>query len=261
MTLPAAGHFDDERWQQRWEQTHQLYMPGRDAALGAVLDLVEIADADSDRPLDLLDVAGGPGPFAIAAATRFPTVNVTLADIDPALLALAGMTIARLGLERRVHTVTVDLTGPAWGDTARGPFDIIVVVMALHWFEPQRIEAVYEEAFRMLRPGGFLVNIDRIPDGGLNDLTANIDRLRRSDRARQLAHGAETWDQWWTAFGNDDRVADLVATRHQLFTRTHQSAESHPDRPWHVGALRRAGFSAFGEVWRKHVDAAIIARR
>lgn len=261
VARPAAGRLDDTRWQQRWEQTHQLYLPGRDAALGAVFDLVEIADADSDRPLHLLDLAGGPGRVAIAAATRFATMRVTLADIDPALLALAGMTIARLGLERRVRTVAVDLTSPAWGDTACGPFDVIVVVMALHWFEPQRIEAIYAKAHQMLRPGGFLVNIDRIPDGGLNELTVNIDRLRQSARAQQVVHGAETWDQWWTAFGGEEQVAAVVATHHRLFAGTYRSAECHPDRPWHLGALRRAGFTAVGEVWREHVDAAIVASR
>lgn len=260
VTDPAAAPFDDARWQQRWERTHRLYLPGRDGALNAVFDLVEVVDVKPDRPLHLLDLAGGPGPLAIAAATRFPTMRVTLADIDPALLFLAQTTIERLDLGRRLDTVTVDLTTPAWAASAGGPFDLIVVMMGLHWFEPIRIEVIYREGREMLRPGGLFVNIDRIPDSGLDDLTAGIDRLRQADRAQQVAKGAETWDQWWAAFRSEARVGDLVTAPDRLFAVTH-SAECHPDRRWHLDALRRAGFGEVGEVWRQHADAALVGRR
>lgn len=256
-----ADGFDDALWQRRWERTHQLYLPGRDAAVDAVFDLVGLAEIASDRPLRLLDLAGGPGPLAFAAAKRFPTMSVTVADIDPALLALAASTIDRLGLRGSVDTVTVDLASPAWGDQVVGPFDVIVVMMALHWFDSDRIEAIYREALLLLRPGGLLVNIDRIPAGGHGALTAEIDELRRADRAQRVGDGAETWDQWWAAFREQPHVADLAAMRDRLFAATHGSAECHPDRRWHLGAMRRAGFAEVGEVWREHADAAVVATR
>lgn len=255
---PPGGEADDARWQQRWERTHELYLPGRDAAMSATLDLLAVA-ADG-RPSRLLDLAGGPGPLAISAATRFPTIRVTLADIDPVLLALAAATIRRLGLDRRVEIVVVDLANPTWVTSAGGPFDAIVVVMALHWFEPHRIREIYEEAGRLLRPGGVFVNVDRIADPGFAEFTADIDAHRTSRRARKVGDGAETWETWWAAM-REDHVPDLFAARDRLFADRSPSAECHPDLPWHLDALRAAGFSEAGVLWREHADAAVAATR
>lgn len=76
-----------------------------------------------------------------------------------------------------------------------------------------------------------------------------------------VAEGAETWDQWWAAFRNEARVADLVAARDRSFALAHRSAECYPDLRWHLGALRRAGFGEVGEVWREHADAVVVGRR
>lgn len=258
--MSYEGPIDAEAWLARWDRAHALYMPGRASMVDAVLEIVTAAAGGGDT-VRVLDLAGGPGSMALAVATRIPQAEVTLLDVDPVLLALASLTVERRALGERIVTVAGDLTSPDWLGVAGGPFDVVVVVMALHWFGPDRLRAIYTEARRALRPGGALVNADRIPDGGLDQLTARIDGDRRARRQRRVEGGVDDWASWWSALGREPSMASLLAVRDAAMASIPRSAEFHPDVAWHLDALHAAGFIEAGVIWRHAADAAVVAVR
>src|SRR5689334_11981958 len=93
---------DAAAWQESWDRQQEAYLPDREHRFEVMLDAV---DAVRDTaPPRLLDLAGGTGTISLRALRRFPDAEVTLIDLDPALLALAA---ASLG--DRATVVTADL--------------------------------------------------------------------------------------------------------------------------------------------------------
>jgi len=248
-------------WLHRWEEHQRLYLPGRAAAVEAMLDVIEAAARPRpDRPLRLLDLAGGPGPFTAAAARRFPHAEITLLDVDPILLALADTTMAALGLEDRVKIAVADLSTPAWVGEIEGPFDAAVAVLALHYFEPGRLRRLYAEIRTLLGPSGLLLNTDCVPDPGAPSMTGALDQHLASGRHQAIASGAEDWADWWRSVRLDPAVADLVPVGGAGDSAIATSAEVHPDLDWHLEVLQAAGFAEAGLTWRYLTSATICAR-
>jgi hypothetical protein len=92
--------------------------------------------------------------------------------------------------------------------------------------------------------------------------TPSLDALARElDRRRAERHGGEgeDWRTWWEAVRTDPDLSDAVAARERL-------AYEHPDASEnglavHEQALREAGFSEIGVLWRKGTDAVLAALR
>ncbi|MEV6691987.1 methyltransferase [Micromonospora sp. NPDC051196] len=80
-----------DAWQESWDRQQEAYLPDREQRFAAMLDAV---DAIRDTaPPRLLDLAGGTGTISLRALRRFPDAELTLVDLDPALLALATATL------------------------------------------------------------------------------------------------------------------------------------------------------------------------
>lgn len=82
----------------------QLMSASQESVAEQVLAAIDLGDVRH-----LLDVGGGNASFAIAAATRWPELQVTVADL-PAVAELAQQRVASLGLGDRITTVGVDFT-------------------------------------------------------------------------------------------------------------------------------------------------------
>ncbi|MFI5915103.1 class I SAM-dependent methyltransferase [Dactylosporangium sp. NPDC051541] len=261
--------------QESWDRQQEGYMPDREERFGAMLDAV--AATAGPGPVRLLDLAGGTGSITLRALRRFPAVEATVLDLDPALLAIAEATFAEPshaepshagpsdaepGRTGRVAVVAADLSAAGWVDALpRREYDAVLTATALHWLPGERVSGLYGEIRQLLRPGGIFVNVDHIPDDGLPTLTKQLLAAEETVRnARYAAGAALSWARWWEHLATIEELAPLVARRHEIYPTGH-AAEFTPSLAWHVDALRAAGYSEAGVLWRGGPDAAVAGVR
>jgi trans-aconitate methyltransferase len=246
-------------WQESWDRQQESYLPDREHRLAAMLDAV---DAVTDgAPPRLLDLAGGTGTITLRALGRFPDAEATVLDQDPVLLA-----IARATLSGRVTVITADLATAGWTGALARPddrgYDAVLTATALHWLPAERVAALYAEVRDVLRPGGVFVNADHMPDESLGDLTKRL--IARADACREARYAtgaALSWRDWWQRVAADPALAPLLAERDRIYPADHHSAEWTPPAGWHLDALREAGFTEYGVLWRGGADAAVAGVR
>ncbi|MEV4202320.1 class I SAM-dependent methyltransferase [Micromonospora globbae] len=246
---------DASAWQESWDRQQEAYLPDREHRFAAMLDAV---DATTDgAPPRLLDLAGGTGTISLRTLARFPGADVTLLDLDPALLAIAEASLAG-----RATVVTADLGRPDWvAGLPHREYDAVLTATALHWLPADRLARLYAEIRDVLRPGGILVNADHMPDDALPGLTKRLAARAEARRTARYAAGAAlSWSQWWERAAADPALAPLVERRHAIYPSGH-SPEWTPPASWHLTALTDAGYTEVGTLWRGGADAAVVAVR
>jgi SAM-dependent methyltransferase len=250
---------DWQRLQQDWDAQQEGYMPDREERFSAMLDAVEAVVGNSPR---ILDLAGGTGSITLRALERFPAGSSVIVDIDPALLAIAGGTFAA---DERVRIVALDLSMPDWRaglGEADESFDVVLTATALHWLTPERVAGVYREAAEFVRPGGMLANADHMPDDGLPELTEALSAFTDARQAKAQTDVAD-WEGWWDRLRADPEMAEAVAARDARFGGRGGSnhTESTLSSSWHIAALKDAGCTEAGLVWRGLTDAVVVGAR
>jgi SAM-dependent methyltransferase len=188
---------------------------------------------------------------------RLPEATTTLVDIDPVLLA-----IARAGLDERSSVVGADLRHPQWVQALPRPgLDAVLSATALHWLEEERLRALYREVHDLLVPGGIFINADHMPAGELPSTMEQLQARARARRQAAFAAGAAiSWSGWWEYVARDPVLGPRFVEREAVFGGLHP-VEFLPPVSWHLQALREAGFSEVGTIWRGGDDAAALARR
>jgi SAM-dependent methyltransferase len=249
------GDLNAGAWQESWDRQQEAFMPDREARFAAMLDTVE-AVVDQGPPR-ILDLAGGTGSISLRALRRFPGATTALLDVDPVLLA-----IGRASLPAGADVVRADLRHPQWATALpRLDYDAVLTATALHWLAPERLADLFAEIRQVLRPGGVFLNADHMPDDGLPDLTERLaERARGRREARYEAGVVLSWDAWWEHVRRDPALKPLEEERRTVFADGHPR-EWQPPVSWHVEALRAAGYSQVGLVWRGGRDAAVAAVR
>jgi SAM-dependent methyltransferase len=252
---PAAYLADPGAWQESWSHQQAAFIPDREERFTAMLNAVAaVTDGESPRVLDL---AGGTGTISLRTLSRFPGAQVTLLDQDPVLLAIATAT-----LNDRATITSTDLSSPQWSaELPQREYDAVLTATALHWLPAERVAALYAEIHEVLRPGGIFVNADHMPDEDLPIFTKRLMTWASGVRSARYAAGAATsWPDWWAKAATDDFLAPLVEQRKSIYPATSHN-EWTPPAAWHIDALRMAGFTEAGILWRGGADAAVVAMR
>jgi S-adenosylmethionine-diacylgycerolhomoserine-N-methlytransferase len=133
-----------------YDLTRKPYLLGRDTVIR------ELAVPDEGS---VLEIGCGTARNLICIARRYPRAHCYGMDVSDAMLATAQATIARAGLDARIHLAQADASG---FDAAllfgRTGFDRIVISYALSMIP--NWESVLRNCSGLLHPGGYLHVVD-----------------------------------------------------------------------------------------------------
>ena len=121
-----------------------------------------VVAGDNPAPACVVDVGSGPGAVLSVFLERFPSARGIWTDASEAMLGLARERLAPFGdrVEYRIVDMT-DLAGAGLSPDA----DVITTSRAAHHLDREGLFAFYAQAAALLKPGGWLVNLDHIgPD-------------------------------------------------------------------------------------------------
>ena len=168
--------------------------------------------------LDILDAGTGTGYFAILLAAEGHAL--TGVDLTPAMIEEARRLAAQNGVAADFRVMDVQAL-----DLPDASFDA-VVTRNLTWTLPTP-EKAYGEWFRVLRPGGVLMNFDA-------DYAENV----RNENQKASAIDPSG------VYGHFGITPELSAENARI---TLEMPAARASRPlWDLGLMRAAGFTAFG---------------
>lgn len=108
----------------------------------------------------VLDLAGGPGAYAILMCRANPELTCVTVDL-PAISAEAKDYVARAGLSGRIECRAGDYHVDEYEG---GAYDAVTIFGALHQESPERIADILKRANRALKPGGCIHILDMMTD-------------------------------------------------------------------------------------------------
>ncbi len=108
----------------------------------------------------LLDLAGGPGAYAILMCQANPALSCVTVDLK-AISAEAAGYVAKFGLSGRIECRAGDYHADEYEAEA---YDAVTIFGALHQESPEQIVDILKRAHRALKPGGRLFVLDMMTD-------------------------------------------------------------------------------------------------
>ena len=179
--------------------------------------------------LKILDVGTGTGFFAVLLAQAGHRVEGV--DLTPAMLEEARALAAQRGLDITFREMDAQAL-----DYEDGCFDA-VISRNLTWTLPDP-ERAYGQWFRVLKPGGVLLNFD-----------ANWYRYLW-DRGAEQAHARDR-ENLWASDVRDETAGTDVSAMEAIARQVPLSARMRPG--WDLGVLRGLGLQAAAdtEIWRQ----------
>jgi SAM-dependent methyltransferase len=174
----------------------------------------------------VLDVASGPGGFLQLLLEAFPDAHGVWLDSSEVMRDEARSRLADLGDRVEYHLGDIlELEKAA----APGSVDVVTSSRATHHLTVPDLGRFYEQAAAVLRPGGWVANLDNVTVGGEWD-----DQLRAARRILRPLQGV---------------------------TPSHPHVVRSPSAEEHVSALLAAGFTDPKVVWQEFVSVLVMARK
>ena len=183
----------------------------------------------STRPFKALDVAGGTGDIAFRIAERSASADVTVLDINAAMLSVGRRRAEERRLTRRIQFVDGNAENLPFKS---GQFDSVTIAFGIR--NVPRIDEALAEAFRVLRPGGRLLVLE----------FSRVD-IAVIDRAYELY-----------SFNVIPILGDLVAGEGQAYRYLVESIRRFPSQQRFAEMLRGADF---GKVSFRNLSGGVAA--
>jgi len=142
-------------------KTFAASMFGRAMGIGrSVVPMLGLGDKGHGPGMRVLDLAGGPGAYAILMCQANPGVMCVTVDL-PAISAEAKDYVAQFGLTDRIVCRAGDYHSDEYES---GEYDFVTIFGALHQESPAAIVEILKRAHHALRPGGKVVVLDMMTD-------------------------------------------------------------------------------------------------
>ncbi len=111
------------------------------------------AEIDFSQTRQILDVACGPGIWALDFAYTYPQIQVDGIDLDPAMIAHARC-YAKAQQQENIHFFTGNMQ--QMNDIPNDTYDLVHIRFITEQVHPDRWLSLLSEFVRICRPGGFL---------------------------------------------------------------------------------------------------------
>ncbi|MGH8279255.1 MAG: class I SAM-dependent methyltransferase [Gammaproteobacteria bacterium] len=195
----------------------------------------------------VLDLCCGPGDVGRAIRRQYPNAQIDCVDRDPFLASICA------GVNRRDQVsgkiVIADLKDPGWQHGLSDNYDAVATVNALHQFEVQCAQQLFQDIHALLRSGGVFIFSE--PAAPETPFATGFGEWKAKQPSR---YSRENWVRFWSAanrFLGYDHIK-LMEPR-----AANQIDDSMSVAGW-TRMLRRAGF-ALTDVLLRDADQVIIA--
>ena len=213
----------DEDWNDPARVDRWVSRDAERPVLRTARELTVAVIALDSRPATVLELAGGAGTFLATFLDAFPDARGVWSDSSREMERHARATLSRFG--ERVDYLLADMRNPG---LARASAEVVVCARATHGLGGDELGAFYREVAGILRPGGWLVNLDH--------------------RAVTAPWGAR-YDQLTSRFYDESETCAPVRKKRGSHTLGA-----------HLGALQAAGLTDVDTPWRLLSTILLLAR-
>ncbi len=148
----AEQDWDDPERVDRWVERD-----ARRPVLRAARELAVALVGLDGEPATVVELAGGAGTFLGEFLDAFPAAGGLWSDSSREMERHARTTLSRFG--DRVDYRVADMRSPG---ADRASADVVICARATHGLRPAELGPFYREVAGILRPGGWLVNLDHM---------------------------------------------------------------------------------------------------
>jgi tRNA (cmo5U34)-methyltransferase len=179
--MPNSESNRDERWKSAEHVTSWIANRAPEVERAPLRKrLVSLLPFEPGADIRVLDLGTGTGLLSLEVLNAFPNSHVVCQDFSEAMLDNARDNLAKFA--GRVSFCNSDLRTPAWRQAVDGTFDAVVAGFAVHAV-PERIQAIYNEVFGLVRPGGCFMTCDNVTAPG--PVTLSLYREARHEVHRE----------------------------------------------------------------------------
>jgi SAM-dependent methyltransferase len=201
----------------------------------------------TDANLRVLDVCCGPGDVGRGIWGRYRNSRIDCVDRDVFLISICNGINRREGVS--AENFVRDLWHTDWHKGLRHDYDVVATANALHWFDATRLVELFNDIFRLLRPGGVFLFVE--PACAEKTFAAGFAEWKSRQPAR---YSRENWERFWT------RANEILGYDHTKFLGSRDSNRISDEMPvtgW-IRLLKNAGFDSI-DVLLRDDDEVILA--